>query len=143
MIKSLSNKLYLKKQLLRLSMKEKTMVLKHLNFFNKIINELLAVDVKIDNENKALILFTWLPESYDHIITTILYRKETLILEEVTTTLLSNENRKMPNQDEQEGLGLVVMGRKGRGEKKRSSSSKACHFCHQKNHWKDCKHRQE
>ena len=33
-------------------MKEKTAVSKHLNFFNEIINELLAVDVKIDEEDK-------------------------------------------------------------------------------------------
>jgi len=94
MIKSLSNKLYLKKQLLRLSMKEKTMVLKHLNFFNKIINKLLTVDVNIDEEDKALLLLSSLPKSYDHIITTTHYGKKTLILEKVTTTLLSNKIRK-------------------------------------------------
>ena len=36
----------------------------------------------------------------------MLYDKKTLILEEVTSTFLSNENRKMPNQEEQEGLGF-------------------------------------
>jgi len=36
MMKSLSNKLYLKKQLYELHMKEGTTVLKHLNFFNKV-----------------------------------------------------------------------------------------------------------
>ena len=70
-------------------MKEETMVLEYLNFFNKIISELLAVDVKIDEENKALILLSSLPESYDHIVITMLYGKKTLILE-VTSTLLSN-----------------------------------------------------
>jgi len=54
-------------------------VLEHLNFFNKVISELLTVDVKIDEENKALILISYLPESYDHIVTTMLYSKETLI----------------------------------------------------------------
>jgi len=43
MIKSLCNKLYLKKQLYGLRMKEGTAVLEHLNFFNKVISELLAV----------------------------------------------------------------------------------------------------
>ena len=45
MTKSLSNKLYLKKQLYRLCMKEGTIVLEHLDFFNKVISELLAIDV--------------------------------------------------------------------------------------------------
>ena len=73
----------------------------------------------------------------------MLYGKETLILEEVTSTLLSNKIRKRPNQEEQTG-GLVVTGRKGREGKKCPGSSKACHFCHRKDYWKnDCKHQQE
>ena len=39
-----------------LCMNEGTMMLEHLNFFNKIISELLTIDVKIDEEDKALIL---------------------------------------------------------------------------------------
>ena len=57
MTKSLSNKLYLKKQLCRLRMMEGTTVLEHLNFFNKAISELLTVDIKIDKEDKALDTF--------------------------------------------------------------------------------------
>ena len=98
MTKSLSNKLYLKKQLYGLRMKEESTMLEHVNF-NEIISELLAVDVKINEEEKTLIFFSSLLESYDHIVTTMLYCKETLILEEVTTALLSNEIRKRPNQE--------------------------------------------
>ena len=58
MMKSLSNKLYLKKQLYGLRMKEGTAVLEHLNFFNKVINKLLTIDVKIDEEDKVLILLS-------------------------------------------------------------------------------------
>ena len=54
-------------------MNERTAVLDHLKFFNKVINELLTVDIKIDQENKTLILLSSLPESYDHIFTTMLY----------------------------------------------------------------------
>ena len=46
------------------------------------------------------------------------YDKETLILEEVTSTLLSNEIRKRPNQEGQEGSGLMVTGKKERGEER-------------------------
>ena len=56
MTKSLSNKLYLKKHLYRLRMNKRITVLEHLNFFKKVINKLLAVDVKIDEEDKTLIL---------------------------------------------------------------------------------------
>ena len=61
-----------------------------------------------------MILLSSLSELYNHIITTMLYGKETLILKEVTSTLLSNEIRKRPNQEEQTGSSLVVKGRKGR-----------------------------
>ena len=94
MKKSISDKLYLKKQLYGLRMNEETTVFEHLNFFNKVISELLPVDVKIDEKDKALILLSSLPESYNLIVTTMLYGKETLILEEVTLTLLSNKIRK-------------------------------------------------
>ena len=63
-------------------------------FFNKIINELLTVNIKIDKEEKALILLSSLPQSYDHIITIILYSKETLILEEVTSISYLMRSRK-------------------------------------------------
>jgi len=82
-------------------------VLEHLNFFNKVISELLTVDVKIYKEDKASILLSSLLQyiqSYRHY-----HAKETLILEEVTSTLLSNEIKKRPNQEKHEGLGLVVM----------------------------------
>ena len=94
MTKSLSNKLYLKKQLYGLRIKEGTTVLEHLNVFNMVTSVLLAGDVKIDEENKTLILLNSLPQSYGHTVTTILYGKETLILKEVMSTLLSNEIRK-------------------------------------------------
>ena len=61
--------------------------MEHLNFFNKII-ELLDVDMNIDEDDKAFILLSSLPESYNHIVATI------FILEEVTTNLLSNETKK-------------------------------------------------
>ena len=50
-------------------------MLKYLNFFNKVINELLAVDVKIDEEDKTLILLNSLPKLYDHIVTIMLNDK--------------------------------------------------------------------
>jgi len=53
MTKSLPNKLYLKRQLYELRMKEGATMLEHLNFFNTIIGELLAVDVKIDKETRC------------------------------------------------------------------------------------------
>ena len=82
-----------------------------------------------------MILLSSLPESYDHIITTMLYGKKTLILEEVTSTLLSNEIKKKPNQEKQTRSGVVVTGREEKREgRKGPSLSKVCHFYHREGH---------
>ena len=82
MTKSLSNKLFLKKQLYSPQMKEGTLILQ-LNAFNQILSDLLALEVKLEEEDKTLLLLSSLLQSYDHLATTIMHRKETLELEDV------------------------------------------------------------
>ena len=79
MAKSLSNKLFTKKQLYSLRMKEGTLILQHLNAFNRILSDFLALEVKL-KEDKAILLFSSLPSSYDYLATTIMYGKKTLEL---------------------------------------------------------------
>ena len=52
----------------------------HLDDFNKIITDLLNLDVKIDDEDKALLLLNSLPESYEFLVTTLLHGLLILIL---------------------------------------------------------------
>jgi len=59
---------------------EDTYILQHLNIFNKILSDLLALEVKL--EDKAH-LFSSLPPIYNHWATTIIYGKEILELEDV------------------------------------------------------------
>ena len=74
----------MKKQLYSLWMKEGTSILQHLNTFNRILNDLLALKVKLEEEkDKALMLLSSLPSNYDHLATTIMYDQETLELEDV------------------------------------------------------------
>jgi len=88
MTKSLSNKLYLKKQLYSLRIKEDTPIFEHMNIFNKIVSDLLCLEVKLEEEGKTLILLAFLTPSYDHLVTIIMYGIETLKTEEVKATLL-------------------------------------------------------
>src|SRR4051812_3314155 len=126
MTKSLSNKLYMKKKLYCLRMAEGTSILQHLNAFNKIVSDLLALEVKLKEEDKALILLSSLPPSYDHLVTTILYGKETLELEGVRVMLVNNEFMKKTDST-QESSGLVVKkeveSSKSRGPKNDKKSS--------------------
>ena len=86
MTKSLSNKLFLKKQLYSHSDKG-TLALHHLNVFNKILSDLLAVEVKLEEKDNTLLLLSFLPSSYDHLMNTIMCRKEILKLEDARQML--------------------------------------------------------
>ncbi|GFZ21302.1 Calcineurin-like metallo-phosphoesterase superfamily protein [Actinidia rufa] len=61
--KSLTNKLHLKRQLYRLKMEEGGSLMEHMNVFNGYLDQLRKVDVKINEEDKALLLLTSLPDS--------------------------------------------------------------------------------
>jgi hypothetical protein len=57
-----------------------------------------------------MILLTFLPASYEHLVTTLLYGKETLELEEVSGALLDHYQRKHKNSTESSNEWLVVKG---------------------------------
>jgi len=108
MTKSLSKKLFMKKQLYILRMKEGMPILKYLNTFKRILSDLLALKVKLE-EDKALLLLSSLPSSYDHLATTIMYGKEILELENVRQMLQNNELIKKTDSIE-EASGLFIKG---------------------------------
>ena len=84
MSKSLLNKLY------RHKMMEGSDLSQHLNMFNQIISDMMRVDVKFEDKDKALMLLNSLPVSstYESLVTTLMWDKETLDLEEVIGALL-------------------------------------------------------
>ena len=63
MTKSLMSKIYLKRQLYSLRMKEGTKFVDHLNTFNTLIFQLTSMEVKFEDEDKAIKLLCSLPES--------------------------------------------------------------------------------
>jgi hypothetical protein len=80
MSKSLTNKLYLKKWLYGLKIVEGTDLSQHINVLNQIIGYLKRVDVKFEDEDKALMLLNSLPtfSTYENLVTTLTWRKVTL-----------------------------------------------------------------
>ncbi|GAV88728.1 UBN2_2 domain-containing protein, partial [Cephalotus follicularis] len=56
MTKSLTNRLYLKQRLYTLQMKKGMSVKEHIENFNKVIHDLKNTNIKIDDEDQALIL---------------------------------------------------------------------------------------
>ena len=109
---------------------------------------MLWIDIKFEDEDKAMMLLTSLSAPYEHLVTTLLYGKETLELKEVSGTLLDHYQRKHKNSTESSGEGLVVKGYQDRGRKKdkddkstrgrSKSKSKTvkCYKCQKKGHIK-------
>ena len=64
----------------------------------------------------APILLNSLPESYDNLLTTLMWEKETLELEEITGALLSFHQRKKVGDRVSQGEGLVAKVIRGVGE---------------------------
>ena len=60
---SAMNKVYLMRRLFNLQMSENESVSDHINEFNMIVSQLNSVDINFEDEIKALILKSSLPES--------------------------------------------------------------------------------
>ena len=87
----------------------------NLNAFNRILSDLLALEVKLEEDDKALLLLSSLPSSYDHLATTIMHDKETLELKDVRQMLQNNKLTKRTDSTE-EASGLFIKGQRGRSK---------------------------
>ena len=75
MTKSLTNKLFMKQRLFTLRMQEDTQIRKHLDQLNSIMLELRNIDVKVEDEDVALILLVSLPRSYENFVQSFIVGK--------------------------------------------------------------------
>ena len=55
-----------------------------LNDYNKILADLQNLDIKILDEDKALLLLNRLPNTYDHLITMLVYRKDEIKFDDIS-----------------------------------------------------------
>ena len=61
--KSLVNKIYLRRQLYNLKIKDGASIQKHLGIFNSIVSKFAVLNIRIEDEEKASILLCSMPES--------------------------------------------------------------------------------
>ena len=84
MTKSTVNRLFLKNQLYSFKMTEERMLSDQIADFNKILDDLENLEVKMEDEDKALMLLNGLPSSYEHFKDAMLFgRDQTITLEEM------------------------------------------------------------
>ncbi|KAH9782268.1 hypothetical protein KPL71_008823 [Citrus sinensis] len=100
--------------------------------------------IHIDDEDKVMILLCSLPSSFEHLVDTLMYGRQTLTMVDVKETLSSKAATK---RDSREAEGLMARGRSEKKEsnkgKKKISKSKSknmkCFHCHKEGHFKkDC-----
>ncbi|TXG46307.1 hypothetical protein EZV62_028187 [Acer yangbiense] len=89
MTKSIENRLYLKKKLFHFQYKKGISMIEHLDNYNKILADLQNLDVEISDEDKALLLLNSLPDTYEHLTTTLLYGKDEVKFIDVSNTLVN------------------------------------------------------
>ena len=82
------------------------------------LSDMLALEVKLEEEDKTLILLFSLPQSYDHLAITIMYRNETLELEDIRQML--QKNKLMKKTYFTEVSGLIVKEQWGRSQSRES-----------------------
>jgi hypothetical protein len=91
--KSMVNKLFLRKKLYNLRMRDGDSVVDHLNALNTVVSEIVFVEIKISDEDKCNNLLCSLPDSWDSLIVAIGSNTTSLKFEEVVSSLLSEEMR--------------------------------------------------
>ena len=89
--KSLTKRLCTKKRLYTLQMKEGGFLATHIDSFNKIILDFKDINVRLEDEDKTIILLSSLPPSYEHFVDTLLYRRQSISIADVKDPLSSKE----------------------------------------------------
>jgi hypothetical protein len=92
--KSLVNKIFLRKKLYKLRMRDGDSVVENLNTLNTMVSQLVSVEIKISDDNKCINLLCSLSESWDIMVVAIGSNTIALNFGEVVSSLLSKEMRR-------------------------------------------------
>ena len=118
MTRSLAHRLCLKQQLYSFKMAETRTIEEQLAEFNKNIDDLENIGVKLEDEDKVIILLNALPKTFEHFRDALLYGKDQLnTLEEVVTSIQTKEFQKLQDSKITEEVSSGLAAMKGKGKK--------------------------
>ena len=145
LIKSIENHLHLMRRLYSFQLKRGISISEHMNNYMKLLADLAYVDMVIEEEDKALILLSSLPdEDYETFILTLINGKQSLNYNEVSSTLVNHELRRKDKESSKStsAEALTVKDRKGKRDRERLKSragfkdlkKNQCAFCKKLGH---------
>ncbi|KAE8735860.1 Cytochrome P450 90B1 [Hibiscus syriacus] len=153
---SASNKVHLMRRLFNLRMTEGASVAQHLNELNTITTQLSSVEIEFDDEVRALILLSSLPDSWNATVTAVSSSSgnSKLKFDDVRDLVLSEEIRRRESGEASTSSALHTESRgrtserysnRGRSKSRREKSRTGkkdftCYNCGKKGHFKrDCR----
>jgi hypothetical protein len=122
--KSLVNKIFLRKKLYNLRMRDGASVAENLKSFNNVVNQLVYVEIKISDEDTCINLLCSLLDSWDSMVVAIGSNTTTLKFDEVVSSLLSEEMR-WNNMEGQSTYTLFARGRSQERSRYKFSSGRS------------------
>ena len=157
MTKSLTNKLYLRKQLFLMRMKDADSLHTHLNNFNRAVADLESVDYTVDKLDKVLLFVGSLNKQYEPLGKTLLHAREDTEFDDVVAVLLSDELMNKDNSSVNEESNSLLANadgsrrrsaKRGNGNrnwsKSRGKGVLKCFYCNKEGHFKrDCMKRKD
>lgn len=141
-----SRKLMLRRRLTNLKLEEGSSMTQFLQHLKELINELACVgEIISDNQIVEHVLMA-LPESYEGLVNTLMYRPALPTVAELTVILMQDDiRRELRSQKKGDGEALFIKTKRSLGNRKpapsrgegqtKSMKTGVCHYCGQTDHW--------
>ncbi|KAF3623627.1 hypothetical protein FXO38_30648 [Capsicum annuum] len=136
MKRTAENRLYLKQKLYTIRMDENTSLLSHLDAFDSILMDLSNIDVKVEEEDHAILLICSLPHSFKNFRDTILYGKENISYRKIKSMLKSKDQIDRDITGEGSGNQAFSLFVRSKSNEKSRFSNPVCYYYHKKGHIK-------
>ena len=140
-VKSLANKLFLRKKYFTITMAENDTMMEHVNKLKALAEQLEAIGAAVSEDDQVATLLCSLPDSYNNLIMALESRTDDLKLEFVIARLLHEEHKRKENSLPVDNTEKALFTSKGKQHEKPKGKKKGnCYNCGSPGHWaRDCR----